>query len=90
VGPIRVPDEVEAVLSSFRCCEFATVARDGTPGAWPVSVLYLPERGVVVASASIGFAARAHDRQAVTRRGAGPAATWPGGARLDLASAGTS
>ncbi len=56
---IGAPDDVEAVLSGFLTCEFATVARDGTPVAWPVVPLYLPERGRFVLTTTIGFAAKA-------------------------------
>ena len=35
---LTLPAEVEAVLREFRACEFATLARDGTPISWPASV----------------------------------------------------
>lgn len=54
-----LPREVVAVLSSFLCCEAATVAGDGTPLAWPTAPLYLPEREVIVLTTSIGFPVKA-------------------------------
>ncbi len=30
-----VPAEVSAVVREFRSCELSTIARDGTPVAWP-------------------------------------------------------
>jgi Pyridoxamine 5'-phosphate oxidase len=62
---IVIPEDVEAVLAGFVCCEFATLARDGTPVAWPVVPLRLPGPdpraglGGFVLSTSIGFAAKA-------------------------------
>ncbi len=34
-----LPPEVEEVFREFRTCEFSTVARDGTPIAWPLVTL---------------------------------------------------
>lgn len=56
---IGAPDDVEAVLSGFATCEFATVALNGTPVAWPVVPLYQPERGRFLLTTTIGFAAKA-------------------------------
>lgn len=55
----NLPAEVTAVFAAFRCCEFATVAADGTPVTWPVATLHLPDRGVFVVCTSIGFPAKA-------------------------------
>jgi Pyridoxamine 5'-phosphate oxidase len=61
---IVLPDDVEAVLTEFMCCEFATLARDGTAVAWPVVPLRLPPPdpqaglGHFLLSTSIGFAAK--------------------------------
>ncbi len=57
-----IPEDVEAVLAGFVCGEFSTLARDGTPVAWPVVPLRLPEPdplGGFLLSTSIGFAAKA-------------------------------
>ena len=50
---------MHGTLSSFLCCELASVAGDGTALAWPVVPLYLPERGEFLLTTSIGFPAKA-------------------------------
>ena len=57
--PLSVPSEVEAVFQTFRTCEFATLARDGTPIVWPTAPLYRPETGQFVITASIGMPQKA-------------------------------
>jgi general stress protein 26 len=59
--PETIPQEVEAVLRNFRCAEMATMAKDGTPLAWPVVILYQPERGRFVATTSIALPQKAHN-----------------------------
>lgn len=54
-----LPADVGAVLGGFLCCELSTVARDGTPVAWPAVPLHLPERGVLLLTTSIGFPVKA-------------------------------
>lgn len=56
---LELPQEVESVLAGFLCCEVATVAKDGMPLTWPAVPLWLPRRGQVVLSTSIGFAVKA-------------------------------
>lgn len=62
-GPARagldLPDEVWSVLARFLVCEFATIGRDGAPQTWPAVPLFLPERGQVLLTTSIGFPVKA-------------------------------
>lgn len=53
--PVELPGEVGSVLSRFLCCELATLARDGTPVAWPAVPLHLPHRGQFLLTTTIGF-----------------------------------
>jgi hypothetical protein len=53
--PLNLPAPVEAVFEGFRTCEFATLAKDGTPIVWPTSPLYIPERGQFLITTSIGL-----------------------------------
>ena len=55
----ELPAEVLAVLREFRCCEMATVGPDGTPTAWPMVPLLLPDRDQLLLTTSIGFPAKA-------------------------------
>lgn len=57
----QIPQEVVAVFENFRCAEMATLAKDGTPLAWPVVVLYQPERGRFVATTSIALPQKAYN-----------------------------
>lgn len=59
VAVLELPAGVEATLSSFLCCELASVAKDGTPLAWPVVPLYLPDRGEFLLTTTIGFPVKA-------------------------------
>lgn len=56
---LSFPAEVERVFRDFRCAEMGTVAKDGTPIAWPIIVLYRPERGCFVTTTSIGLPQKA-------------------------------
>lgn len=58
-GVLMLPGEVQQVLRGFLCCEVATVARDGTALAWPAVPLYLPERGQLLLTTTIGFPVKA-------------------------------
>ena len=58
-GGISLPQEVEEVLGRFRTCEFSTMARSGTPIAWPVSALWRPAEGRFVLTTSVGLAQKA-------------------------------
>lgn len=51
------PPEVDAVFHEFRTTEFTTIARDGTPITWPITVVYRPrpEPGEFLAATSIGL-----------------------------------
>lgn len=46
------------VLDAYRTCEFATLAKDGTPLAWPTSP-FRQQDGTVLITTSIGFAQKA-------------------------------
>ena len=52
---LPIPADVEVVFCEFRTCEFATLAKDGTPIVWPTTPLYLPERGQFLITASVGL-----------------------------------
>ncbi len=56
---LGLPPEVEAVLGGYLCCELATLAADGTPVAWPAAPLYLPDRGRLLLTTTIGFPVKA-------------------------------
>ena len=58
-GEISLPREVEEVLGRFRTCEFSTMARSGTPIAWPVAALWRPKEGRFVLTTSVGLAQKA-------------------------------
>ena len=47
-----------SVLDAYRTCEFATLARDGTPLAWPTSPFRRPD-GTLLVTTSIAFAQKA-------------------------------
>jgi Pyridoxamine 5'-phosphate oxidase len=52
-------DEIDhCVLDAYRTCEFATLTRDGTPLAWPVSPFRQPD-GTLLVTTSIAFAQKA-------------------------------
>jgi hypothetical protein len=56
VTPLDTIDH--SVLDAYRTCEFATLARDGTPLAWPTSPFRLPD-GKLLITTSIAFAQKA-------------------------------
>ena len=63
-APVRAlafPAEIERVFREFRSAELATLAKDGTPIAWPMTVLYQPERGRFLATTSIGLPQKAYN-----------------------------
>lgn len=55
MGRLNIPTEVEAVFENFRTAEFTTIAKDGTPITWPVTVVYEAERGEFLTATSIGL-----------------------------------
>lgn len=57
----QIPAEVAAVFTEFRSAEGSTLAKDGTPIAWPMAVLYQPERGHFVTTTSIGLPQKAYN-----------------------------
>jgi hypothetical protein len=54
-----LPVGVTQVLTRFLCCEVTTLTREGAPLTWPAVALYLPQRGQLVLSTSIGFPVKA-------------------------------
>jgi nitroimidazol reductase NimA-like FMN-containing flavoprotein (pyridoxamine 5'-phosphate oxidase superfamily) len=61
LGNIRLslPEQVVEVLTRFHTCELATLAKDGTPIVWPTAALYLPDRGQILITTSIGLPQKA-------------------------------
>jgi hypothetical protein len=57
--PLTLPAPVDAVVRAFHTCEFATLARDGTPIVWPTAALYLPARGQFLITTSIALPQKA-------------------------------
>lgn len=55
----QLPSEVVATIRQFRAAELSTLAKDGTPIVWPVSGLFLPQRGQIMFTTSIGFPQKA-------------------------------
>jgi hypothetical protein len=56
---LALPEQIVEVLTRFHTCEFATLARDGTPIVWPTAALYLPDRGQILITTSIGLSQKA-------------------------------
>lgn len=54
-----IPAHIETVFTEFRTAELATVAKDGTPITWAVTVYYKRDAGQFFAAASAGLAAKA-------------------------------
>jgi Pyridoxamine 5'-phosphate oxidase len=56
---VTIIDKIEhSVLDAYRTCEFATLAKDGTPLTWPTSPLRQQD-GTLLITTSIGFAQKA-------------------------------
>ena len=53
-----IDSDVAAIVRAYRTCEFATLGKDGTPMAWPVSPL-LRADGSFVLTTSLGFPQKA-------------------------------
>jgi hypothetical protein len=84
---VSVIDGVDhSVLDAYRTCEFATIARDGTPLAWPTSPFRQPD-GTLLVTTSIAFAQKALNVRREGRAPSGPdpglagLRPWPGPAR---------
>ena len=56
---LGLPDEILAVFRAFRTCEFATLAKDGTPIAWPTLPFFDADQGQFVVTTSIALAQKA-------------------------------
>lgn len=59
--PLTIPAEVEAVFRAFRTCEFATLAKDGTPITWPTLPFWDAANHRFVVTTSIGFPQKAYN-----------------------------
>ena len=58
--PPSVPlESLRDVLDAYRTCELATIARDGTPVAWPAVFLVRPDAGGIVLTTSIALPRKA-------------------------------
>lgn len=57
--PLPLPPAVRAVFDEFRACEFSTLAKDGTPIAWPTLPFYDADAGQFVVTTSIAFPQKA-------------------------------
>jgi hypothetical protein len=55
MAALPIPADVLAVFHHFRTAEFTTIAKDGTPITWPVTVLYQEDSGAFVTATSIGL-----------------------------------
>lgn len=58
-SPWPLPAPVGEVLHRFLCCEVSTLTAAGAPLTWPAVALYVPERGQLVLTTSIGFPVKA-------------------------------
>ena len=58
---LSFPPEVERVFREVRSAELATLAKDGTPLAWPVVALYQPEKGRFLTTTSIALPQKAYN-----------------------------
>lgn len=58
---LQVPDEIASVFHEFRTAEFATIAKDGTPITWPITVVFRPDSGTFVGATSIGLPQKAYN-----------------------------
>jgi hypothetical protein len=59
VAPFAIPAEVDAVLRSFRTCEFSTLSKDGTPITWPTLPFWDAANQRFIVTTSIGFPQKA-------------------------------
>jgi hypothetical protein len=57
--PLKLPADVDAVLTTFYTCEFTTLNARGEPLTWPVEPFFDAEAGTVIATASIAFPVKA-------------------------------
>jgi len=57
----QLPVDVRETLDNFRVAEFSTLAKDGTPITWPVTVLFQPDKNRFVATTSIGLPQKAYN-----------------------------
>ncbi|WFE29614.1 pyridoxamine 5'-phosphate oxidase family protein [Solwaraspora sp. WMMD791] len=55
---IDIDADLAGTLAAYRTCEFATLARDGTPIAWPTAALRRPD-GTLLVTTSLAFAQKA-------------------------------
>ncbi|MFN8529322.1 MAG: pyridoxamine 5'-phosphate oxidase family protein [Anaerolineae bacterium] len=55
---MSIPPDIETVFTEFRTAELTTLAKDGTPITWPVTLLYKREQGQFFAATSAGLAAK--------------------------------
>ena len=58
---LALPTEIKRVFRHVRAAELATLVKDGTPLAWPVVVLYQPERGRFLTTTSIALPQKAYN-----------------------------
>jgi hypothetical protein len=57
--PVSLFDQnLAAIVAAYRTCEFATIAKDGTPITWPAAALLRPD-GTLVLTTSLGFPQKA-------------------------------
>jgi hypothetical protein len=61
VSHLQIPDEVVAVFHNFRTAELTTIAKDGTPITWPVTVVYDEVSQLFTTSTSIGLPQKAYN-----------------------------
>ncbi len=55
MGSLTLPAEVLDVIHEFRSCEFATLAKDGTPITWPTLPFFDDAAGTFVVTTSVAF-----------------------------------
>jgi hypothetical protein len=55
VSLAQLPPRVLEAIYAYRTCEFATLAKDGTPLSAPVSPVILPEQNRILITTSIGL-----------------------------------
>ncbi|MER7167051.1 pyridoxamine 5'-phosphate oxidase family protein [Micromonospora sp. NPDC000207] len=57
-GAVVSDSALGAAISAYRTCELATLAKDGTPVAWPTSGLLRPD-GTIMVTTSLGYPQKA-------------------------------